>query len=135
MINIIYGAKGAGKTKKIIDAANDSLQVAKGNIVFLTDTDRYSPQINYQIRFINTKDYEIKTEMGLYGFIRGLIAGNTDIEYVYIDGAARMANLPLEEMGGLYDMIGQLSQKFNINFCLTVSADENDIPDFIKKYL
>ena len=135
MITIIYGSKGAGKTKKIIDAANDSLQVAKGNVVFLTDTDRYSPQINYQIRFINTKDYEIKTEMGLYGFVRGLIAGNTDIEYVYIDGAARMANLPLEEMSGLYEMIGQLSEKFNINFCLTVSADEADLPDFIKKYI
>ena len=37
MIKLITGAKGTGKTKIIIDMANDNVETAKGDIVFLTD--------------------------------------------------------------------------------------------------
>ena len=39
MINLIYGAKGSGKTKVIIDKAN--VTVSSGDTVFITDTGRY----------------------------------------------------------------------------------------------
>ena len=41
MVKIVYGAKGSGKTKRIIDMANESIESAAGNIVFITDTNRY----------------------------------------------------------------------------------------------
>ena len=40
MIKIIYGEKGTGKTKQLINAANDNAQNAKGLSVFITDTHR-----------------------------------------------------------------------------------------------
>ena len=40
MIKIIYGAKGSGKTKNIIDTANAAVADAKGHLIFITDTNR-----------------------------------------------------------------------------------------------
>ena len=41
MIKIIEGAKGTGKTKKIIETANYGLGERKGDTVFLSTTTRY----------------------------------------------------------------------------------------------
>ena len=40
MINIICGEKGSGKTKKILDLANERALNSKGTVVFL-DKDDY----------------------------------------------------------------------------------------------
>ena len=53
MITIIDGAKGSGKTKRIINAASDALAVSKGDIVFLATTTRYRTEIKPQIKFCN----------------------------------------------------------------------------------
>ena len=40
MIKVIYGAKGTGKTKMMIDAANATVPEAKGHMIFITDSKR-----------------------------------------------------------------------------------------------
>lgn len=91
MVKIVYGAKGSGKTKRIIDMANESIESAAGNIVFITDTNRYMFDVKYQIRALNVTEHKIFDEEALIGFIKGLIAGNHDISLIYIDGAHRIA--------------------------------------------
>ncbi len=135
MIKLIYGAKGTGKTKKIIDTANQDALNSKGDVVFLADTNRYMYDLKRNVRFVNINEYEIQTELGLLGFIRGMLAGNTDIATVYIDGAHRMANRDIVDMVWFYNKLEALSDKNNTDFVLTVSADEKDLPDFIKKYI
>ena len=135
MIKIIYGAKGSGKTKRIIDAANNDALTTTGDIVFLADTSRYMYDLKRKVRFVNINEYEIQTELGLLGFIRGMLAGNTDITTVYIDGAHRMANRDIVDMVWFYNKLEALSAKNNTTFVLTVSADEKDLPDFIKNYI
>ena len=49
-MKIFYGPKGTGKTKAIIDCANTTLGEAKGHVIFITDTKRYTHDINYKIR-------------------------------------------------------------------------------------
>ena len=97
MIKLITGAKGTGKTKIIINMANDNVDTAKGDIVFLTDTDRYMYSLRYQVRVINTEclkraGQSAVDERELVGFIRGILAGNHDIESFYIDGAHRIGD-------------------------------------------
>ena len=38
MIKLIYGPKGFGKTKIMLDDVNAAAAKAKGNVVFITDT-------------------------------------------------------------------------------------------------
>jgi hypothetical protein len=136
MINIIYGSKGTGKTKQIIDKANAHIESdCLGDVVFITDTSRYVHELKYQIRFTNTKESNISTQDGLIGFIAGMMAANYDIRYIYIDGASRMINKSLTETESFFKQLAVLANKTECEFTLTVSADLPDIPEFIKIYI
>ncbi|MGI6213671.1 MAG: hypothetical protein ACOYIQ_03895 [Christensenellales bacterium] len=135
MIKIIYGAKGTGKTKQIIDMANDSVANETGDIVFMTDNQRYSHGIKYQIRFSNTEDAEIRTEEALIGFIKGMLSANYDIKIMFIDGSARMIKKEIKDMGNFYKEIEKISDKNNVDFVFTVSAGREDLPEFLLKYI
>ena len=37
MVKLLVGHKGSGKTKRIIDAANDRARTTKGSIIYITD--------------------------------------------------------------------------------------------------
>lgn len=135
MIHLIYGAKGSGKTKKIIDMANGSIETAHGDIVFITDTNRYMFDIKYQIRVVNTEEHHICTEEALIGFIKGLIAGNHDIKTIYIDGAHRITRMEINDMQNFYKEIDGIAGRQDVEFILCVSKDLADFPEFLKKYI
>lgn len=136
MIKFISGAKGTGKTKIIIDMANDNVETAKGDIVFLTDTDRYMYSLRYQIRVVNAsqlkKGESPVSEDALMGFIRGLLAGNHDIETLYIDGAHRMLDKTVFEMKDFFDDLREVAKSTDTRFVVTVSENEENFPDFIR---
>ena len=135
MIKLIYGSKGSGKTKKILDMANDALASTKGDVVFLATTTRYRMEIKPQIRFIDTVEEGISTKDALIGFIKGLLCGNYDIEYVFIDGFYKMMGVELDspEVAEFFMALAGLSQ--NTNFVLTVSCDLDKMPACIAKYV
>lgn len=135
MIKFITGAKGTGKTKIIIDMANDNVATAKGDIVFVTDTDRYMYSLNYRVRMVNAKQLKRGdahvSEEALIGFIKGLLAGNHDIETLYIDGAHRMLGKTVFEMKDFFDDIREIAKNTDTKFVITVSENEDNFPDFI----
>ncbi len=135
MVSIIYGTKGSGKTKQIIDSANASLQNAKGNIVYITDTKEHSLQIENSIRYINAKEYLINTQDRLIGLLAGLMAGNADIEQIFVDGPARICSCPIADMEAFYNYLQKLCQEYGMRFTVTVSAAKEDLPGFIQKLL
>ena len=53
MIQVIFGKKGSGKTKRILDMANASVKEAKGNVLFIDDDKSYTLSLKPQIRFID----------------------------------------------------------------------------------
>ena len=137
MIKLITGAKGTGKTKIIIDMANDNVETAKGDIVFLTDTDRYMYSLRYQIRVINVENFLGDApicEASLIGFIKGVLAGNHDIETLYIDGAHRMLGKQVDDMEDFFRDIYAIGKDTETRFVLTVSEDEDKFPEFLNKY-
>lgn len=138
MIQLITGSKGTGKTKQIIDMANANVDTAKGDIVFLTDTDRYMYSIRYQVRIVNAQclkrgDRPI-TEESLIGFIKGVLAGNHDIETLYIDGAHRIMQKTVHEMEDFFNDMYDVAKTTETKIVLTVSEDENNFPEFMRKY-
>ena len=135
MIKIICGPKGSGKTKKIIDAANGAIEKAKGHLIFITDTKRYMYDLKRDIRFIDVSDYSIAGEEALCGFIKGAIAGGYDNEYVYIDGVTRIAGKDIKDMAQLFYMLEKVATLRSLTVTLTCSCAEEELPDFVKKYL
>ncbi len=134
MIKLVYGSKGTGKTKQLIDAANMNVQNAKGVSVFITDTKRYMYDLNRNIRFVDVKNWNITGEDALCGFVKGIAAGNSDYEYIYIDGIVRIAGKELKELAGIFYMLDKVSEENSITVTITCSASKEELPDFIAKY-
>lgn len=134
-MKIFYGPKGTGKTKAIIDSANQAADSAKGHVVFVTDTDKYSYDLKYQIRVLNTKDFDIQGADGFRGFLKGLVAANADNEYIYVDGIARITGKSLNELENIFGAMEKLEKDFGVNFVLTCSASKEDLPNFISKFI
>ena len=135
MIKVIYGAKGTGKTKLMIDAANAAVADAKGHLIYITDSKRYMYDLEREVRFIDTSEYDIAGEAALCGVIKGVIAGNHDNEYVYIDGVVRIAGKPVQEMAAFFYMLDKVSKTNNLVITVSVSASKEELPDFVTKYL
>ena len=135
MIKVIYGAKGTGKTKMMIDAANAAVAQAKGHLIFITDSKRGMYDLEREVRFIDTSEYDIAGEAALCGFIKGVIAGNHDNEYVYIDGVVRIAGKPVQDMAAFFYMLEKVSKTNNLVITVSVSATKEELPDFVSKYL
>ena len=135
MIKVIYGAKGTGKTKILIDAANATVSEAKGHMIFISDSKRGMYDLEREVRFIDLSEYDIAGEAALCGFIKGVIAGNNDNEYVYIDGVVRIAGKPVQEMAAFFYMLDKVSKAGNLVITVSVSADKEELPDFVTKYL
>lgn len=135
MIKIIYGSKGTGKTKQLISAANKDAESAKGLSVFITDNKRCMYDVSRGIRFIDVTDWSIAGEDALCGFIKGVAACNSDHEYIYIDGISRISGKGVAELAGTFYMLDKISKENDITIYVTCSCDEQDLPDFVKKYL
>ena len=52
MIEIIAGLKGHGKTKILIQKANDDIKLTKGTIVYLDKNNKHMYELSNQIRLI-----------------------------------------------------------------------------------
>ena len=135
MIKVIYGAKGTGKTKLMIEAANAAIKEAKGHLIFITDSKRGMYDLERDVRFIDTSEYDIAGEGALCGFIKGVIAGNHDNEYVFIDGVVRIAGKPVAELAAFFYMLDKVSKSNNLVITVSVSAAKEELPDFVTKYL
>lgn len=130
MIELIYGAKGSGKTQAIIEKANKAAETSNGNVVFITPVDKYSLDIKNAIRFVVTGQYDIKKGCALEAFIKGMIAGNADIKEFYIDGIARIGEI---DVVPFIHKLDALSEKYKVHFTVTLSMAE--VPAELKRYL
>ncbi len=134
-MKIFCGPKGTGKTKAIIEYANQAKATAKGHVVYLTDSDKYAFELKLPIRFLNTSDFGVKSEDEFRGFIKGIVASNGDNEYVFIDGVARICGKTLGEINSIFKTMEELEKEFGVKFVLTCSGTKEDLPDFILKYV
>lgn len=135
MIKIIYGAKGTGKTKQLIEAANNNAHEAKGLSVFITDNKRCMYDVDRAIRFIDLTDWSVAGEEALCGFVKGVAACNSDHEYIYIDGVARITGKAIKDLAAIFYMLDKISSENNITIYITCSCGEAELPDFVKKYV
>ncbi len=135
MIKVIYGAKGTGKTKMMIDAANEAVKEAKGHLIFITDSKRGMYDLERDVRFIDVSEFDVAGEAALCGFIKGVIAGNNDNEYVFIDGVVRIAGKPVQELAAFFYMLDKVAKDTSITITVSISAAKEELPDFVTKYL
>lgn len=128
MIQIIAGQKGKGKTKYLIDKANEAAKKTKGSIVYLDKNQKHMYELNNQIRLINVMEYPIENSNDLLGFICGILSKDHDIDIIFLDSFLKLANIEKDELTPTLNKLEIISKEFNINFVLSISKDEEDMP-------
>ena len=135
MIKLVYGPKGFGKTKIMIDDVNEVVKTAKGNVVFITDKKMETVSIDLNVRIVNTEEYGINSVVAFEGFVKGLMAGNSDIEYIFVDGIARICVCDIKDLGHFFKEIGTLTDANGIKCEFSISSTKEDLPEFLLTYL
>lgn len=134
MIQVIHGLKGSGKTKRIIDLANESIKDQKGDVVFVDDDNRYMFDLRHEVRFVNAGEYGMVGPEMFFGFLCGMLAQNFDVSLVFIDAFLKLVHCKPEETEWFFKSLEALSEKRNIHFVLSVSMDDEAAPEFIRKH-
>ncbi len=132
MIDIIAGAKGKGKTKFLLDKVNGAVAEATGNIVYLDKNSKHMHELTNQVRLINVTDYPITNRDEFLGFICGIISQDYDLQEMYLDSFLTIANLKDDEIASTIEALDSISERYQVNFILSVSMDEEDFPESLR---
>ena len=135
MIRVIMGKKGSGKTKQMIEMINNAVQTEHGNVVCIERGNKLTFDIHYQIRLVESSQYDIADYTALKGFISGLYAGNYDITHIFIDSLTKIVGRECDvETEKFLDWLNKFGEQHNIKFTITISDDVTLAPDGVKKY-
>lgn len=135
MITLLIGKKGSGKTKRLIASATEAIASTKGNVVVLEKGSKLTYEISHKARLIDTDEYKIDGKKALYGFISGICAGNYDVSDIFIDSTLKIIGAHFDELEVLIAKAYALGETTETNFTFSISADEDEIPESIKKYI
>lgn len=133
MVQLIAGRKGKGKTKHLLDKVNEEVKNINGNIVYLDKSTKHMYELNNKVRLIDVSDYLVEDTDEFLGFVSGIISQDHDLQQMYFDSFLKIAHL---ENGGdillAIDKLEKISGKFGVDFILSVSVDENELPEAVK---
>lgn len=135
MLNVIYGKKGSGKTKRMIRLANESLSGKSGDIIFMDYGSKHMYDLSHEIRFIDVENFKLDNPDKFYGFISGIVAEDTDATLFFIDSFSKMVGNSINEFENLFNKLDKLGEEYNIKFIVCISGDDDKMPEYLQKYL
>ena len=135
MVKLFIGHKGSGKTKKMIEMANSSLDTVKGSIVFINKNSRLMYDLKYRIRVVCMEDYDQIVNVDEYiGFLYGIISQDHDIELIFIDSILKHADIKFEDIEGFLARVDNISKTFGMDFIVSLSAVREELGPYLDKY-
>ncbi len=135
MIQVFCARRGAGKTKRLIELANEHSNKAKGDSVYIDDDARRMMQLRGRIRFINTNELGVIDCDSFYGLLCGVISQNYDVENIYIDALSSIVN-SISESTSLFRKLKEFSQRYNLNLYINLNCECTDeLPDCIREHV
>ena len=132
MVQLIVGNKGKGKTKHLLDKVNTVVKDAQGNIVYLDKSTKHMFELNNKIRLIDVSDYLVTNSDEFIGFICGIISQDHDLQHMYFDSFLKIACVNEDDISATIEKLETISTKFHVDFVLSVSIDENALPENLK---
>ena len=132
MVQLIVGNKGKGKTKVILDKVNSEVVDKSGNVVYLDKSTEHMFELNNKVRLIDVSEYGLTNSDQFIGFVTGIISQDHDLEQMYLDCFLKIANVETEDVLAVLKKIEDISNKFKVDFVVSVTMDSSCIPEEIK---
>lgn len=128
MVKLLVGHKGSGKTKQMIDIANQSVESSRGSIIFINKDQRLMYDLKYRIRVICMEDFEHVTNSDEYiGFLYGIISSDHDIETIFVDSILKHADFKMSDLPEFIDRLKDISKNYGMDFVVSVSAEKEEM--------
>ena len=135
MVKLLVGHKGTGKTKSMIELANERVEKSDGNVVFINKNHRLMYDLKYKIRVVCMEEYEHITNSDEYiGFLYGIISSDHDIEVIFIDSILKHADVNISDLPEFLNRLRDISEKYTIEFVVSISASAEEIGDIAEQY-
>lgn len=128
MIQLIIGEKGKGKTKVLLEKANNEVLGASGNFVYLDKSTKHMFELNNKVRLIDVSYYDLTDSDEFIGFLCGIISQDNDLEKMYFDNFLALAHCE-DNFEDVLDRIEKISNKFKVDFVISMSKVEADFSD------
>ena len=136
MIFVLASPKGEGKTKQLIEMANNDVKNVTGTVVFVVDNSKHIYDLHYDVRFIETDDFPVKGRSELVGFICGILAQDRDLERFYIDGLTNiLKKITTEDYEDLTAKLEKISAKHEVDFIIGLNTKAEELPDVLRRYV
>ncbi len=138
MVQLIIGNKGKGKTKCLLDKVNTEVKNILGSICYLDKSGKHMFELNNKVRLINVTDAKLDNTDQFLGFVSGIISQDHDLEQMYFDSFLDIALLKGAEGAELtraVKKIEAISNDFHVDFVLSVSMDEAELPEELKEFI
>ena len=132
MVQLIVGRKGKGKTKQLLDKVNSEVKNASGNIVYLDKNRDHMYELNNKVRLIDVSRYLIENSDEFIGFVCGIISQDHDLQQMYFDGFLKISKLEGKDITPAIEKLEKISAAFQVDFILSVSLDEEELPTVAK---
>lgn len=132
MVQLIVGNKGKGKTKHLLEKVNLQVKETKGNIVYLDKSTKHMYELNNKVRLIDVSQHMITNHDEFVGFICGIVSQDHDLEQMFLDSFLKIACLENEDITPVIEKLEKISQNYGIDFVLSVSMDESELPEALK---
>lgn len=132
MVQLIVGKKGKGKTKQLLDKVNSEVKDIAGSIAYLDKSTKHMYELNNKVRLIDVFRYMIENESEFLGFVCGIISQDHDLEQMYFDSFLKIAALEDKDISAVVEKLERMSDFFQVDFILSVSRDESELPESVK---
>ena len=128
MVKLLIGHKGTGKTKQMIDLANEQIQDSKGSVIFINKNSRLMYDLKYRIRVVCMEEYEHVTYSDEnIGFQYGIISSDHDIETINIDSILKHADFSLGDLPEFLTRLQDISKNYGMDFVVSLSAEKEEM--------
>lgn len=135
MVQLIIGNKGKGKTRYLLEKVNSEVKETLGNICYLDKSSKHMFDLNNRVRLINVSDFMIENTDQFIGFICGIISQDHDLVQMYFDSFLKVAKLEGKDITDTIKRIVKISNTFKVDFFLSISMDEAEVPDDLKQLI
>ena len=132
MNQLIVGNKGKGKTKHLLDKVNAEVLTANGNIVYLDKSTKHMFELNNKVRLIDVSEFPIDNCDQFVGFVLGIVSQDHDLEQVHFDSFLELSKLDKADLESALTKFEKISAKYNIQFVMSISVDESEVPESMK---